>query len=207
MEVEEIVGTVEKVLSSSERGFVESVDLCINLKNVDLKQPKNRINVDVILPKKLKEPKIGAFVSGEIALKVKEAGAEVIDPEELKKMDKKKARTMVNKYDFFVADVAVMPLVGKSLGTILGPRGKMPDPIPHGVDPIQLLSRLKRTIKVKSKTAVLWTNIGRKDMDAKDIAENAAAVIKAIESRLERGWQNIGSIYMKTTMGPAVKVA
>jgi len=67
-------------------------------------------------------------------------------------MDKKKARTMVNKYDFFVADVAVMPLVGKSLGTILGPRGKMPDPIPHGVDPIQLLSRLKRTIKVKSKS-------------------------------------------------------
>ena len=207
MEVEEIVGTVEKVLSSSERGFVESVDLCINLKNVDLKQPKNRINVDVILPKKLKEPKIGAFVSGETALKVKEAGAEVIDPEELKKMDKKKARTMVNNYDFFVAEAAVMPLVGKSLGTILGPRGKMPDPIPHGIDPIQLLSRLKRTIKVKSKTAVLWTNIGRKDMDAKDIAENAVAVIKVIESRLERGWQNIGSIYMKTTMGPAVKVA
>ena len=44
------------------------------------------------------------------------------------------------------------------------------------------------------------------DMDAKDIAENAAAVLKAIESRLERGWQNIGSIYIKTTMGPTVKV-
>jgi len=43
-------------------------------------------------------------------------------------------------------------------------------------------------------------------MDAKDIAENGAAVIKAIESRLERGWQNIGSIYMKTTMGNAVKL-
>jgi large subunit ribosomal protein L1 len=65
---------------------------------------------------------------------------------------------------------------------------------------------LKRTVKVRSKTTALWVNIGRKDMDAKDIAENAAAVLKAIESRLERGWQNIGSIYMKTTMGPAVKV-
>lgn len=206
MEAEEMVGAVEKVLKSKERGFVESVDLNIKLKNIDMKQPKSRINVDVILPKKFSEPKIGVFASGEIALKAKEAGAEVIDPEELKSMDKKKARTMVNNYDFFVADASIMPLVGRSLGTILGPRGKMPDPIPHGVDPVQLLSRLKRTVKVRSKTTALWVNIGRKDMDAKDIAENAAAVLKAIESRLERGWQNIGSIYMKTTMGPAVKV-
>ena len=206
MEAEEIVGAVEKVLRSKERGFVESVDLNIKLKNIDMKQPKSRINVDVILPKRFSEPKIGVFASGEIALKAKEAGAEVIDPEELKKMDKKKARMMVNNYDCFVAEASLMPLVGRSLGTILGPRGKMPDPIPHGVDPVQLLSRLKRTVKVRSKTAALWVNIGRKDMDAKDIAENAAAVLKAIESRLERGWQNIGSIYMKTTMGPAVKV-
>jgi len=60
---------------------------------------------------------------------------------------------------------------------------------------------------VRSKTTTLWVNIGRKNMDAKDIAENAAAVIKSVESRLERGWQNIASIYMKTTMGHSVKVA
>ncbi len=206
MEAEEIVGEVEKALRSKERGFVESVELSINLKNIDLKQPKSRINVDVVLPNKFREPKIGAFASGEIALKAKEAGAEVIDPEELKRMDKKKARELVKKYDFFVADASLMSLVGKSLGTILGPRGKMPDPIPPGADPRQILSRLKGTVKVRSKTTTLWVNIGRKDMNAKEIAENAIAVIKAVESRLERGWQNIGSIYMKTTMGHAVKV-
>ena len=206
METDEIVGAVEKVLNSKERRFVEGVDLCINLKNIDLKQPKNRINVDVVLPKKIKEPKIGVFASGEIALKAKEAGAEVIDPEELKRMDKKKARAMVQKYDYFVADASLMALVGKSLGTILGPRGKMPEHIPPGAEPAQILSRLKKIAKIRSKTTTFWVNIGRKDMDAKDIAENAAAVIKAVESRLERGWQNIDSIYMKTTMGPAVKV-
>ena len=206
MEAEEIVGEVEKALSSKERGFVESVDLSINLKNIDLKQPKNRINVDVVLPNKFREPKIGVFASGEIALKAKEAGAEVIDPEDLKRMDKKKARELVKKYDFFAADASLMSLVGKSLGTILGPRGKMPDPIPPGGDPEQILSRLKGTVKVRAKTKTLWVNIGRKDMDAKDIAENAVAVIKAIETRLERGWQNIASIYMKTSMGHAVKV-
>ncbi|MBL7118306.1 MAG: 50S ribosomal protein L1 [Candidatus Syntrophoarchaeum sp.] len=207
MEAEEIVGAVEKVLSSKERGFVESVDLCINLKNIDLKQPKSRVNVDVVLPKKFREPRIGVFASGEIAMKAKEAGAEVIDPEELKRMDKKKARELVNKYDYFVADAALMALVGRGLGTILGPRGKMPEPIPPGADPAQILSRLEKIARVRSKTTMLWVNIGRKDMDAKDIAANAAAVIKAIESRLERGWQNIDSIYMKTTMGHTVKVA
>ncbi len=207
MEAEEIVGAVEKVLSSKERGFVESVDLCINLKNIDLKQPKSRVNVDVVLPKKFREPKIGVFASGEIAMKAKEAGAEVIDPEELKRMDKKKARELVNKYDYFVADAALMALVGRGLGTILGPRGKMPEPIPPGADPAQILSRLEKIARVRSKTTMLWVNIGRKDMDTRDIAANAAAVIKAIESRLERGWQNIDSIYMKTTMGHTVKVA
>lgn len=198
---------VGNVLSSKERGFVESVDLSINLKNVDLKQPKNRINVDVVLPKKFKELKIGAIASGETALKAKEAGAEVIDPEDLKRMDKKKARELVNRCDYFIADASLMALVGKSLGTILGPRGKMPEAIPPGADPAQILARLEKIARVRSKTTTLWVNIGRKDMDAKDIAENAAVVIKAIESRLERGWQNIASIYMKTTMGPAVKVA
>ena len=206
METEELIGAVEKVLSSKERGFVEGVDLCINLKNVDLKQPKNRINVDVVLPKKIREPQIGVFASGEIALKSKEAGADVIDPEELKRMDKKKARELVQKYDYFVADTALMALIGKSLGTILGPRGKMPIPLPPGADPAQILARLAKIAQVKSKTTTIWVNIGRRDMDAKDIAENAAAVLKAVESRLERGLQNIGSIYMKTTMGPTVKV-
>lgn len=208
MEAEELLGAVEEVLGSRERGFVESVDLCINLKNVDLKQPKNRINVDVVLPKQVKEPTIAVFTpaSGEAALKSKEAGADVIDPEDLKSMDKKTARALVQKYDYFVADTALMALIGKSLGTILGPRGKMPQPLPPGVDPAQILARLAKIARVKSKTTTIWVNIGRRDMAAGDIAENAAAVLKAVESRLERGWQNIASIYMKTTMGPTVKV-
>ncbi|HUV02533.1 MAG TPA: 50S ribosomal protein L1 [Desulfobacteria bacterium] len=207
MEAEEIVSAVEEVLSTEKKKFVEGVDLCINLKNIDLKQPKNRINVDVVLPKQIREPEIAVFASGEVALKSKEAGADVIDPEELKRMDKKTARQLVQKYDYFLADTALMALIGKSLGTILGPRGKMPQPLPPGADPAQILARLAKIARVKSKTTTIWVNIGRRDMDARDIAENAAAVLKAVEARLERGWQNIASVYMKTTMGPAIKVA
>jgi len=206
MEAKELVNAVAEVLSSRERGFLESVDLCINLKNVDLKQPKNRINVDVVLPKKITDPKIGVFASGEVALKAKEAGAGVIDPEELRRMDKKKARKLAQIYDHFVADTSIMALVGKSLGTFLGPRGKMPEPLTPGTEPAQILARLAKIARVKSKTATIWVKIGHRNMNANEIADNAAAVLKAIESRLEYGWQNIDSVYMKTTMGPAVSV-
>ncbi len=206
MEADDIEEAVKKALESRERNFVESVDLCINLKNVDLKQPKNRLNLEVILPNSFREPKIGVFASGEIALKAKEAGADVIDPEELKRMDKKKARALVNRYDVFAADASLMPQIGRSLGTILGPRGKMPVPIPPGTDPTPILQRLKRIVSIKTKTSTFWVNIGRKGMEPKAIAENAVTVIKAVESHLERGWQNIASIYLKTTMGHAVRV-
>ncbi len=206
IETEEIVETVEKALESKDRRFTESVDLCINLKNVDLKQPKNRLNLDVILPNSFREPKIGVFASGEMALKAKEAGAEVIDPEELKRMDKRSAKGMVKRYDLFAADAALMPQIGRSLGTVLGPRGKMPVPIPPGTDPGPILERLRRTVSIRSKAPTFWVSVGRKGMDARAIAENAVAVIKAVESHLERGWQNIASIYVKTTMGHAVRV-
>lgn len=207
MEAEEIVGMVDEVLRSKKRAFVESVDLNINLKNIDMRQPKNRINMDIILPKKFREPKIAVFASGEMELRAKEAGADVIDSEELKRMDKKKAREIAKKYDFFVADASLMPLIGRSLGTILGPHGKMPEPVPPNADITEKLRRLERTIKVKSKSTSMHMKIGHKNMDAKDIAENAAAVINRIEGHLEKGWQNIASIYLKATMSAAERVA
>ena len=44
-----------------------------------------------------------------------------------------------------------MPSIGKSFGPILGPKGKMPDPVPSSADPGPLINRLRRTVKVRSK--------------------------------------------------------
>ncbi|MHC1635707.1 MAG: 50S ribosomal protein L1 [Candidatus Methanospirareceae archaeon] len=206
MEAEEIIGVVEKVLQSKKRRFRESVDLYINLKNIDMNQPKNRINMDIVLPKKFREPKVAVFASGEMALRAKEAGADVIEVDELKKMDKKKAREIAKKYDFFVAEASLMPLIGRSLGVILGPRGKMPEPVPPNADIAAILKRLERTVRIRTKSPEVKVKIGHKEMDPRDIAENAVTVINRIEGKLEKGWQNIASIYMKTTMGPAVRV-
>ena len=74
-----VLEAVKKVLEESpQRKFSESVDLAINLKNLDMNQPKNRVDEEVILPRGLgKELKIGVFAKGDVGLRAKAAGAAV----------------------------------------------------------------------------------------------------------------------------------
>ena len=200
----------EAIKNAKERKFKESVELAINLKDVDLSIPKNRINEEVILPNgRGKDIKVAIFASGETAIKGKECADLVIPPEEIDKLaeNKRNARKIVNNYDFFLAEAPLMARIGKVLGVILGPRGKMPKPIPPGSDPCGLVSNLKKTVRMRSKDKrTFHVAVGTRDMNAEDIAGNIEEIIKRLEHKLERGKQNIESIYVKTTMGPAVKI-
>jgi len=200
----------EAIEKSKKRNFLESVDLAINLKDVDLSIPKNRINEEVILPHgRGKEVKIAVFASGETALKAKDCADLVIPPEEIDKLaeDKRRARKMANEFDFFLAEAPFMGKIGKSLGIILGPRGKMPKPLPPGSDPCPLVQRLKHTVRMRSRDKrTFHVPVGTKEMDVEKIADNIEEVLKRLEAKLERGRQNIDSVYVKTTMGPAVKI-
>ncbi len=209
---ENIVNSIEKAVQSApKRNFIESVDLVVNLKNVDLSQPKNRINESVVLPNGRGKPtKIGVFARGDLAIKAKEAGADLLlSPEEIAKLsgDKKQIRTLTRDIDFFVAEAPLMPSIGKSFGPILGPKGKMPDPIPSSADPAPLIGRLRRTVKIRSKDRPTFhALVGSVDQGSDVIAANVEAILNTVRSRLENGAQNIGSVYVKTTMGPAVRV-
>jgi len=208
---EYIVSAVKEAIEKSKkRNFLESVDLAINLKDVDLSIPKNRINEEVILPHgRGKEVKIAVFASGETALKAKDCADLVIPPEEIDKLaeDKRKARKLANEYDFFLAEAPFMGKIGKSLGIILGPRGKMPKPLPPGSDPCPMVERLKHTVRMRSRDKrTFHVPVGTKEMDVEKIADNIEEVLKRLETKLERGKQNIDSVYVKTTMGPAVKI-
>jgi len=207
----QIVEDIKKAIDTAKpRKFLESVELAINLKDVDLGNPKNRINEEVILPKgRGKDIKIAVFGSGELALKARKTADLVIVAEEIDTFvdDKKKAKRMVIDHDFFIAEAPLMPIIGKRLGIFLGTRGKMPKPIPPQADPTSLIKNLRTTIRLRSKERKTFhVIIGVKTMKPEDIAENIEIVLKRLEERLERGRQNIQSIYIKTTMGPAVKM-
>ena len=201
----------EAIESAPKRKFTESVDLIVNLKNVDLSQPKNRITESIVLPNgRGKTTKIGVFAKGDLAIKSQSDGADlIISPEDIDKMsgDKKLIRATTRGIDFFIAEAPLMPSIGKSFGPILGPKGKMPDPVPSSADPGPLINRLRRTVKVLSKDKPTFhALIGNLSMSVEDIAANVEALLNTIESRLENGRQNIASVYVKTTMGPAVRL-
>jgi large subunit ribosomal protein L1 len=212
MAAEQIIESVKKILEiSPQRKFEESVELAINLRNVDLSQPQNRIDEEILLPHGRGKPvKIAVFAKGEIAQQAKAAGADyVFDQTEIEALadDPTRARNLANEVNFFISETAYMPMIGKSLGRVLGPRGKMPEPLTPDKDITQLIQRARTSIKVRSKDRTTFhVSIGRRNMEPEKLAENAESVITKIEQKLERGTQNIRSVYIITTMGPAVMV-
>jgi len=204
---------VEKALGESKklkRKFKENVDLVFNLKNVDLNVPKNRVDEEIILPHgRGNEAKIVLFASGELAIKSKKLVDLLIKPEEIEDLskDKKQFKKITDKHDFFIAEAPLMPTIGKTLGTVLGPRGKMPKPVPPQADLTSMTKNLRNTVKVRSKSnKTFHTVVGSAEMSKEHIAENVDTIIKRVESALERGRMNIGSVYIKTTMGPSERV-
>ena len=202
---------VQKALEGAKkRKFVETVELAINLRDVDLSLPKNRIQEDIVLPKgRGKAIKIAVIGGGELALKAKDVADLVITPEELGTLagNKKQAKKIANEIDYFIAEAPLMAQVGKRLGTVLGPRGKMPKPIAPGADPGALIANFRKSVTVRTKDRKTFhVPIGTVEMSVEDIAENADLILKRVESRLEKGKHNIDSAYVKTTMGPAERL-
>jgi large subunit ribosomal protein L1 len=208
-----IVETIEKIIKISKeqnKKFKQTIDIMINLKNIDLNIPKNRIEEDVQLPHgRGRDAKIALFASGELAVKSKKLVDYLIKPEDIEELssDKKQFKKIADEHDFFIAEAPLMPTIGKTLGTVLGPRGKMPKPVPPAADLTGVISNLRNTVKIRSKTnPTFHTTAGNEDMTSSDIAENIEAIIKRLEGVLERGRMNIGSIYVKSSMGSPERI-
>jgi ribosomal protein L1 len=73
-----------------------------------------------------------------------------------------------------------MPTIGKTLGTVLGPRGKMPKPVPPNADISNMTKNLRSTIRLRSKSKVFHTIAGNADMPKEHIAENIDAIKEAV---------------------------
>ena len=204
---------VENVLEESKklkRKFKQNIDLVVNLKNIDLSIPKNRVNEEIVLPHgRGNEAKVALFASGELAIKSKKHVDLLIKPEQIEGLsgDKKKFKKIVDDHDFFIAEAPLMPTIGKTLGTILGPRGKMPKPVPPHADVSGMIKNLRNTIALRSKSnKTFHTVAGNAEMSKEHIAENVDAIIKRLEDSLERGRMNVGSVFIKTTMGPSERI-
>ena len=208
MKLKESVETLLK--DAKKRDFIQTVNLSINLKGIDMKNAKNRINEEIFLPNgKGRNAKVVIFATGELGLKAKGVADLVLTDEDIGvlKKDKKQAKKMAKEHDFFLAEASYMAVIGKNLGTVLGPSGKMPKPIAPSADPKPIIEALKKSVKVRSKaTMSLNIPVGREDMDIDKICENCSAVLGKIEAKLDRGKDNIKSVFLSLTMNSSVKV-
>ena len=207
----QLVEVIKKAKETDkDRKFTQSVEMIMVFKDVDVKKGF-AINETVQLPKKTSKPAtVCIMASGDMGIKAKNAKADlVVDENELSKLsgDKKKSKNLINKYDFFLADTKLMPTVGKTLGQLLGPRGKMPTPVPFNAPIESFLERFRTSVKIKAKGSLAMScKIGEESMEDTDLAANANAIATAIEKALPNGSKNVKKIMFKTTMGKAIKV-
>jgi large subunit ribosomal protein L1 len=213
LNMKNLLAAVKEVkANANERKFSQSIDLAINLQNIDMKKPEGRIQERIELPHSVgKEMKVCVIATGEMATKAKTAGASlVIEKAALEALmaDKKKQKDIAKEYDLFIAEAPLMPLVGKSLGASLGPRGKMPTPVPPNANIEEQIEKNRNVVFVRMRgQPVIQCRIGNESMKDEELAENVQAVVRRIEGKLKRGIKNFRSVYLKTSMGSSIKVA
>ena len=187
------------------RKFNQTVDLIINLREFDIK--KSSINSLVNLPHSLGEKRVAGFLE-----KKSEFIDSITKPEFEDFKDKKKMKSLVNSYDFFIANAKLMPLVASTFGRALGPAGKMPSPVMGVVinedeNTIKtLIKRIGAVVKLRTKEPCIKVAIGKQSDKDENIAENAMAVFNEVFKNLPRQKENLKNILIKFTMTKPVKV-
>ena len=196
--------------SDKEHKFTHAVEMIAVFRDIDVKKGF-ALNEVVQLPNKMNKPaQICIIASGDMGTKAKKTNADrVMDGEEITKIgsNKRESRKFINKYDFFLADTKLMPTIGKVLGQLLGPRGKMPTPIPFNASIESFLERFRDSIKIRTKSSLSMScKIGDESMDDNALASNANTIISSIEKKLPNGNKNIKKIMFKTTMGKVIRI-
>jgi len=212
LDTKTILESVKEAKSKTEkRKFVQSVELVINLRDIDMKKPESKIQELIELPYPIgKQIKICVIASGELASKAKKAGADlVIERSELEALagDKKRQKSLVKTYESFIAEAPLMPTVGRVLGAVLGPKGRMPTPVVPTANIADIIEKQRKTVLVRLRgQPLLQCRIGTEDMPDEHIAENIQVIIRRLEPKLKRGLKNIRSMVIKAAMGPPIEI-
>jgi large subunit ribosomal protein L1 len=197
---------------SKERKFTQSVEAIVKLRDVDPKKTDLSINEIVYLPHPAKRQAKVCFIgTGDLAVRAKNAKADlVMDPSQLENYagSKRDAKKLARSYDFFLADTALMPRIGRILGQSLGPRGKIPTPVPPSAPIETMIQRMKTAVRVRSRGSLgVAAKVGDSTLPEADLADNILAAVQAISKKLPNGDKNIRTIMVKTTMGKPAKQA
>lgn len=202
--VEEAVALLSEV---SQVKFKESVEVAINL-GVDPRKSDQVVRGAVVLPNGTgKSVRVAVFAQGEAATAAKEAGADIVGMEDLAESIQKGNMD----FDVVIASPDTMRVVGK-LGTVLGPRGLMPNPKVGTVTPdVATGVRNAKAGQVRFRTdknGIIHAGIGKIDFAASALEENLKALLaelRKLKPATSKG-QYVKKVSLSSTMGPGLAI-
>ncbi|KAH8286901.1 hypothetical protein KR018_007720, partial [Drosophila ironensis] len=191
--------------AKKKRGFLETVELQIGLKNYDPQKDK-RFSGTVKL-KHIPRPKMKVCILGDQQHcdEAKANNVEFMDAEALKKLNKNKklVKKLAKSYDAFLASESLIKQIPRLLGPGLNKAGKFPALLSHQESMIGKIEEVKSTIKFQMKKVLcLSVAVGHVGMKPDELAQNINLSINFLVSLLKKNWQNVRSLHVKSSMGP-----
>jgi len=196
-------------LETKKRGFVETIELQITLKNYDPTRDK-RFSGSVNVPFPTK-PKMSVIIIGD-QQHVDECatlGLECIDVEGLKKFkkDKKLVKKWAQKYDALLASDSLIKQIPRLLGPQLSKMGKFPTPVGHDMPIPAKITELTRTVKFQMKKVIcLGVAVGNVSLTSEQLQQNITLSVNTLVGLLKKGWQNVKFLLIKSSMGPPQRI-
>ena len=197
-----------KLLSDNSKvKFDESVDVSIHL-GVDASKSDQVVRGATIMPAGTgKTIRVAVFTQGPKADAAREAGADYVGMDDL--ADEIKGGMM--DFDVVIASPDAMRVVGK-LGTVLGPRGLMPNPKVGTVTP-DVVTAIKNNKSGQAmyridKAGIIHAMIGKVSFSGDSLKENLMALIKDLIKKKPSAAKGkyIQKISVSSTMGPGILV-
>lgn len=187
--------------------FDESIDVAVQL-GVDAKKSDQVVRGAVVMPNGTgKTKRVAVFAQGAKAEEAKAAGADIVGMEDL--AEQIKAGNI--NFDVVIASPDTMRIVG-ALGTILGPRGLMPNPKVGTVTPdVATAVKNAKAGQVQfrvDKAGIVHGTIGRRSFDDDKLKGNLAALLEALTKLKPASSKGVylRKIAVSSTMGVGVRV-
>jgi large subunit ribosomal protein L10Ae len=196
-------------VAGKKRNFIETVEAQITLKNYDPVRDK-RFSGTFRLPT-VPRPNLKCCMLGNAAHceQADRIGVDHMSVEDLKKLNKNKklVKKLAKKYDFFLASDNMIKQIPRLLGPGLTKAGKFPTLLANSDDMQEKIDEVKSTIKFQMKKVMcLNVAVGNIEMEKQKIIVNTQLAVNFLASLLKKQWQNIGQIYVKSTMGPPSQI-
>ena len=202
--IEEAVSLISEFSSPK---FKESIDVAINL-GVDPRKSDQVVRGSTTLPNGTgKDVRVAVFAQGENADKATAAGADIVGFDDL--AESIKGGNL--DFDVVIATPDAMRVVGK-LGTVLGPRGLMPNPKVGTVTPdVETAVKNAKAGQVRYRTdknGIVHGGIGKVGFDGEAIRGNLEALLADLKKSKPSSAKGvfIKKVVLSSTMGPGLLI-